>query len=474
MTKKTLVRERSNVHRKVFDVFDPADGAVVGQAAEQTPIEVQDAIERSALAQRRWAATSAEDRASLLHRWHAAILADADRLATLITSESGKPLREALAEVAYAASYVRWFAEEAVRADGDVLAGRSRERVFVVREPVGVVGAITPWNFPAAMVARKIAPAIAAGCSVVLKPSELTPLTALALAALLAQSGAPDDVLQVVTGTDAAGIGAALTGSPLVAKISFTGSTGVGRILMAASSNSLKRMSLELGGNAPFIVLADANLDAAIDGLMIAKFRNAGQTCVAANRILVAEAVHDEFVTRLVERVNCMTIGAGIADCDLGPLIDTHSANRVFGMVADAISQGAVLENPAVQPLDGAFVRPQILSGVDVGMTVAVKEIFGPVAPVMRFENDVQAVQLANATRAGLAGYVYGGEAERLWRVASALEVGMVGMNTGAISSASVPFGGVKESGFGREGSRYGLDDYISLKALTWKSSLFQ
>jgi succinate-semialdehyde dehydrogenase / glutarate-semialdehyde dehydrogenase len=454
----------------MFDVFNPADGAVVGQVVDQAPADIVAVVERSAAAQRDWAITSSADRAGLLHRWHGAIVAATDSLAALITAESGKPLREALAEVAYAASYVRWFAEEAVRADGDTLAPRTGERVFVVREPVGVVAAITPWNFPAAMVARKIAPALAAGCSVVLKPSELTPLTALALAALLDASGAPPGLLAVVTGTDAAGIGAVLTGSSYVAKLSFTGSTGVGRALMAASSGTLKRLSLELGGNAPFIVFRDADLDAAVEGLVIAKFRNAGQTCVAANRVLVADDVHDAFVTRLVDRVGNMTLGPGAADCDLGPLINRSAATRVAGLVAAAIADGAIPATPAEAQLPGAFVRPHVLTGVEAGMAVAVDEIFGPVAPVLRFKNESDAVQMANTTRAGLAAYVYGSDAEQLWRVASALEVGMVGMNTGAISSASVPFGGVKESGFGREGSRHGLDDYTSLKALTWKA----
>lgn len=454
----------------MFDVLNPADGAVVGQVVDQAPAEVVAVVDRSTAAQRDWAITSSADRAGLLHRWHDAIIAATDSLAALITAESGKPLREASAEVAYAASYVRWFAEEAVRADGDALALRFGERVFVVREPVGVVAAITPWNFPAAMVARKIAPAIAAGCSVVLKPSELTPLTALALAGLLDASGAPPGLLAVVTGTDAAGIGAVLTGSSYVAKLSFTGSTGVGRALMAASSGTLKRLSLELGGNAPFIVFGDADLDAAVEGLVIAKFRNAGQTCVAANRVLVADEVHDAFVTRLVDRIGNMTLGPGASDCDLGPLIDRRAATRVAGLVAAAIADGAILATPAEAQLRGAFVRPQVLTGVEAGMAVAANEIFGPVAPVLRFKDESEAVQLANATRSGLAAYVYGSDVERLWRVASALEVGMVGMNTGAISSASVPFGGVKESGFGREGSRHGLDDYTSLKALTWKT----
>jgi succinate-semialdehyde dehydrogenase / glutarate-semialdehyde dehydrogenase len=454
----------------MFAVFNPADGTVVDQVVDHAPADVVAFVDRSAAAQLKWAITSSADRAGLLHRWHDAIIAAADNLAALITAESGKPLREGLAEVAYAASYVRWFAEEAVRADGDALASRSDERVFVVREPVGVVAAITPWNFPAAMVARKVAPAIAAGCSVVLKPSELTPLTALALAALLDASGAPPGLLAVVTGSDAAGIGAVLTGSSHVAKLSFTGSTGVGRALMAASSGTLKRLSLELGGNAPFIVFRDADLDAAVEGLVIAKFRNAGQTCVAANRVLVADEVHDAFVTRLLDRINTMTLGPGATDSDLGPLIDRNAATRVTGLVAAAITDGAILATPAEAQLPGAFIRPQVLTGVEAGMAVAMTEIFGPVAPVLRFRDECEAVQLANATRADLAAYVYGSDAERLWRVAAALKVGMVGMNTGAISSASVPFGGVKESGFGREGSRHGLDDYTSLKALTWKT----
>ncbi|NLG77433.1 MAG: NAD-dependent succinate-semialdehyde dehydrogenase, partial [Xanthomonadaceae bacterium] len=415
-----------------------------------------------------WRARAAKERAHILRRWFELMMAHQDDLAVLMTIEEGKPLAESRAEIEYAAAFLEWFGEEAKRAYGDVIPGHDRDkRIVVLKQPIGVCAAITPWNFPAAMIARKVAPALAAGCTMVIKPSELTPYSALAMCVLAERAGVPAGVVSILTG-DAKTIGAELTSNLLVRKLSFTGSTAVGKSLMEQCAPTLKKLSLELGGNAPFIVFDDADIEAAVAGAVASKYRNAGQTCVCANRIFVQSGIYDRFAERLAEVASGMKIGNGLEDdTKIGPLIDERAVEKVERHVGDALGKGAsVLTGGKRVQGPGTFYVPTVLTGVKSDMLPMREETFGPVAPLMRFDTDDEAVRLANASEFGLAGYFYSTNIQRVWRVAEALECGIVGINEGIISTEVAPFGGVKESGFGREGSKYGLEEYMEIKYL--------
>jgi succinate-semialdehyde dehydrogenase/glutarate-semialdehyde dehydrogenase len=452
-----------------FPVSDPASGEVLARVPELGATETRRAIEAANTAWPAWRELTAKQRASIMRKWFDLILANADDLALLMTREQGKPLAEAKGEVVYGASFVEWFAEEGKRIYGDVIPSPAADRRLVVlKQPIGVCAAITPWNFPNAMITRKVAPALAAGCTVVIKPAEQTPLSALALAELAQRAGFPPGVFNVVTGSAAAApvIGAELTSNPIVRKLSFTGSTEVGRLLMAQCAPTVKKVSLELGGNAPFIVFDDADLDAAVEGAMASKYRNAGQTCVCANRLLVQDGIYDAFAARLAEKVRDLKVGAGVEPgVTQGPLIDEAALAKVEALVADALAKGArVLTGGQRHERGGTFYQPTVLANVSADMRCAREEIFGPVAPLFRFKTEAEAIALANATEYGLAGYFFARDVGRVWRVAEALEYGIVGVNTGIISNEVAPFGGVKQSGIGREGSRYGIDDYLEIK----------
>jgi succinate-semialdehyde dehydrogenase/glutarate-semialdehyde dehydrogenase len=452
-----------------FAVADPASGEVLARVAELGTAETRRAIEAANAAWPAWRALTAKQRATILRQWFELIMANADDLALLMTREQGKPLAEAKGEIAYGASFVEWFAEEGKRVYGDVIPSPAADRRLVVlKQPIGVCAAITPWNFPNAMITRKVAPALAAGCTVVVKPAEQTPLSALALAELAQRAGFPAGVFNVVTGSAAAApiIGAELTANPIVRKLSFTGSTEIGRLLMAQCAPTVKKVSLELGGNAPFIVFDDADLDAAVEGAMLSKYRNAGQTCVCANRLLVQDGIYDAFAERLADKVHTLKVGAGTeSGVNQGPLIDSAALAKVETLVADAVARGArVLTGGARHALGGTFYQPTVLANVTADMRCAREEIFGPVAPLFRFTTEAEAIALANATEYGLAGYFFARDLGRVWRVAEALEYGIVGVNTGIISNEVAPFGGVKQSGIGREGSRYGIEDYLEIK----------
>ena len=408
-----------------------------------------------------------------MRRWYDLIIANLDDLARLIVLEEGKPFAEAQGEVRYAASFVEWFAEEAKRVKGDVMAGTDNgRRIVTLKEPVGVCAAITPWNFPAAMITRKAAPALAAGCTMVVKPAEQTPLTAFALADLATRAGVPDGVFSVVTGK-AREIGAELTGNPLVRKITFTGSTEVGRILIAQSAQTIKKLSMELGGNAPFLVFDDADVEQAVDGLIATKYRNTGQACISANRVYVQDGVYDRFAEVLSARVGSLKVGDGFDDgVQQGPLIDADAVTKVKAHIADAVAKGAsVIQGGQPHDRGGNFFQPTVLANVTPDMIICQEETFGPIAPLVRFHTEEEAVRLANDTEFGLAAYLFARDAELIWRVAGALEAGMVGINTGAISNEVAPFGGVKQSGLGREGSIYGIDEYLELKYLAWQGA---
>ncbi len=451
-----------------LEVIDPADQHVLGTVPRMGCAEANRAIMAAHGAQKAWRKLTAGERALPLRRWFNLIIAREESLARLLTAEQGKPLDEARAEVRYAAGFIEWFAEEGKRTYGDVIPSHQRDkRIFVFKEPVGVVGAITPWNFPAAMVTRKLGPALAAGCTVVLKPASQTPFSALALAALAEEAGIPPGVLNVVTGS-ATAIGAALTGSPLVRKLTFTGSTEVGKVLMAQCAVTVKRVSLELGGNAPFIVFDDADLDLAVEGAIVSKFRNTGQTCVCANRLLVQDKVYDSFAAKLTERLDRMSVGPGLqGPTDQGPLIDCAAVAKIEEHIADALAKGAkLLRGGRRHRRGGNFFEPTVLGDATREMLIAREETFGPVAPLFRFASDEDAVAMANDTEFGLASYFYTRDAGRLFRIAESLEYGIVGANTGLISTEVAPFGGIKESGTGREGSKYGIDDYMEIKYL--------
>ncbi len=456
-----------------FAVRDPASGEVIAQVPRCGTAEARRAIEAAAAAQPTWRAEPAQQRAAVLRRFFGLVRDHADDLAMLITREQGKPLGEARGEIAYAAGFLEWFAEEARRVYGETIpAPRADTRIVVLREPIGVGAGITPWNFPAAMIARKIAPALAVGCAMIVKPAEATPLTALALAELAARAGLPAGLLSIVTGDaeDAPVIGGELTANPLVRALSFTGSTGVGKQLMAQCSGTVKRVSLELGGNAPFLVFDDADLVAAIEGAMASKFRNAGQTCVCANRILVQDGIYERFVAAFAERIRALVVAPGTEpDAQIGPLIDSDGLAKVERHVADATRRGARVEvGGRPHARGGTFYEPTLLTGITPEMELAQQETFGPVAGVLRFRDEEEAVRIANDTPAGLAAYFYARDAARIWRVGEALEYGMVGINTGMVSTEVAPFGGMKESGIGREGSRHGIEEWLETKYLCW------
>ena len=451
----------------VVEVMNPATGECLGTVPDMGARETREAIEAAHGAFGGWAVRTGKERAGILRRWYELLLVHQEDLARLMTAEQGKPLGESRGEIAYAASFIEWFAEEGKRVYGEVIPGHQGDkRLLVLRQPVGVVGAITPWNFPAAMITRKAAPALAAGCTVVCKPAIQTPYSALALAELAERAGVPAGVFNVVTGRDAAGIGGELSGDGRVRKLSFTGSTAVGKRLMAQCAGTVKKVSLELGGNAPFIVFEDADLDAAVAGAMASKYRNAGQTCVCANRLLVHSGVYEAFAGKLVEAVSKLRVGDGLAGpTEQGPLIDEKAVAKVERHIADALAQGArVALGGKRHALGGTFFEPTVLTGVKAGMEIAREETFGPVAPLFRFESEGEAVRMANDTEFGLAAYFYTRDLSRAWRVAEALEYGIVGLNTGLISTELAPFGGIKESGIGREGSRHGILDYTEIK----------
>ena len=449
-----------------LDVSNPATGEKIGTVPKMGTAEIRRAIEAASAAMPAWARKTAKERAVILRKWYDLMMANVDDLATIMTAEQGKPLAESKGEIAYSASFIEWFAEEGKRLYGDVIPGHQPDnRILVLRQPVGVVAGITPWNFPSAMIARKAAPALAAGCTFVCKPAAQTPYSAFAMAELAARAGVPAGVLNILTGS-ASEIGAEMTSNPIVRKITFTGSTEIGKKLMAQSAGTLKKLSLELGGNAPFIVFDDADLDAAVQGALASKYRNTGQTCVCANRLLVQKGVYEAFTRKLVEAVSQLKVGDGLKGAtDQGPLIDQNALAKVEEHVADALGKGAkVAFGGKRHALGGTFYQPTVLTDVTPQMAVAREETFGPVAPLFRFDSEADAIRMANDTEFGLAAYVYTRDLGRSWRVSEALEYGIVGLNTGIISTEVAPFGGVKESGFGREGSKYGILDYTEIK----------
>ncbi|MGA2552219.1 MAG: NAD-dependent succinate-semialdehyde dehydrogenase [Burkholderiaceae bacterium] len=454
-----------------FAVCDPATGKVLVQVSNITTDQVTLAIEAARVAFPAWRAKTGKERAGVMRKWFDLLIANQDDLAKLMTAEQGKPLAEAKGEVIYGASFIEWFAEEAKRVSGDTLSTVAPDRrLLVVKEPVGVCAAITPWNFPIAMITRKVAPAIAAGCAIVIKPAEQTPLSALALADLAERAGFPPGVINVVTadGGRSIEVGKVLCESAVVRKLSFTGSTVVGRILMAQCAPTVKKLSLELGGNAPFLVFPDADIDAAVEGALASKYRNAGQTCVCTNRFYAHEAIYDQFVEKLARGAANLKVGSGFeSGVQQGPLIDDAALTKVEEHVADALAHGAhVVTGGKRHSLGGRFFEPTVLAGMTPEMLAAREETFGPVAPVFRFSDEAQAIRLANDTEFGLAAYFYSRDMGRIWRVAEALEYGMVGINTGLISNEVAPFGGVKQSGLGREGSTYGIEEYLEIKYL--------
>ncbi|MFC7420618.1 NAD-dependent succinate-semialdehyde dehydrogenase [Iodobacter arcticus] len=449
-------------------VTNPATGEIIGHIPKMGRAEAAKAIAAAKLAMPAWQKKTAQERSVILRRWFELILDNQEDLAQILSAEQGKPLVEARGEVIYGASFIEWFAEEAKRVYGDVIAApQADKRIVVIKQAIGVVAAITPWNFPNAMITRKAGPALAAGCSIVLKPATQTPFSALALAALATEAGIPNGVFNVITGA-ASEIGGELTRSPDVAKLSFTGSTDIGKLLMRQCADTIKKVSLELGGNAPFVVFDDADLDAAVEGAMVSKFRNAGQTCICANRIYVQESVYDAFSAKFTLAVAKLKVGVGTGEgVTQGPLIDDKAVQKVEEHIKDALEQGATLAHGGKRhALGHSFFEPTVLLNVTTKMKVAREETFGPLAPLFRFSSEEELIQLANDTEFGLASYFYSRDIGRIWRVAEALEYGMVGINTGTISSELAPFGGVKQSGLGREGSKYGIDDYISIKCL--------
>lgn len=459
---------RDAISGATFPVLNPASDEVLVNVPRMGREETQQAIRAAENALVAWQSKTAKERSTILRRWFDLMLEHQDDLAQILTAEQGKPIAEAKGEIAYAASYIEWFAEEGKRIYGDTIPGhQSDKRLTVIKQPVGVTAAITPWNFPAAMIARKVAPALAAGCSMVVKPAEQTPLSAFALAQLAEWAGVPAGVFNVVTG-DPREIGAEICESPVVRKLSFTGSTATGITLMSQSAPTVKKLSMELGGNAPFIVFDDADLDAAVEGAMLSKFRNAGQTCVCANRIYVQLGVYDAFAEKLTAAVKELHVGRGTDDgVTTGPLINENAVLKVEKHIDNAVSQGAVIATGGKRhALGGTFFEPTVLTNVQSSMDVAREETFGPLAPLFCFDDDDDVVAMANDTEFGLAAYFYAKDISRIWRVAEKLEYGMVGINTGMISTEVAPFGGIKASGFGREGSRYGIEDYLEIKYL--------
>lgn len=462
------VAAQSNKH---YDLFNPANGELLAKVPSMNGVDTEQAIAAANAALPAWRQRTAKYRSQILRRWFDLIMQHQNELAFIMTQEQGKPLAEAKGEIAYAASFVEWFAEEAKRIDGEVLQGHQPDkRLLVLKQPVGVVAAITPWNFPAAMITRKAAPALAAGCTLILKPAPQTPLSALALAQLAEQAGVPAGVFNLVTAdvNDARSVGETLTASPIVRKLSFTGSTAIGVHLMQACAPTLKKLSLELGGNAPFIVFDDADLDAAVEGAIISKYRNAGQTCVCANRIYVQAGVYAAFAEKFTAAVAQLKVGSGLeAGTEIGPLIDQAAVEKVERHLQDALAKGGkLLLGGKRHALGASFFEPTIISGATQAMLVAKEETFGPLAPLFSFTDENEVIELANATEYGLAAYFYARDLSRVWTVAEALEYGMIGINTGLISTEVAPFGGIKSSGLGREGSRHGIDEYLEMKYL--------
>ncbi|RUW66895.1 MULTISPECIES: NAD-dependent succinate-semialdehyde dehydrogenase [unclassified Mesorhizobium] len=452
---------------KTVDVIDPATQAAIGTVPDMAAPQTRAAIDAAAAAYGDWRKKTNAERAALLEAWHGLMLAHLDDLALILTTEQGKPLDEAKGEIRYGASFVKWFAEEARRINGHTIPSPTQDRrIIVLKEPVGVCGIITPWNFPNAMITRKVAPALAAGCTVVIKPSEFTPYSALALGVLAERAGIPAGVINIVTGVPA-DIGNEIMANETVRKISFTGSTRVGSLLMRGAADSVKRLSLELGGNAPFIVFDDADLDLAVEGALVSKFRNGGQTCVCANRIIVQAGVYETFAAKLSARVNAMKVGPGTEPgIAIGPMINMAAVDKINRHVEDALAKGAAIitEKPAL-PVGHQYVAPLVLTGATKDMQLAGEETFGPVAPLFRFETEEEAISLANGTPYGLASYFYTENLKRAWRVGEALEFGMVGLNTGSVSMEVAPFGGVKQSGLGREGAQAGIEEYLEMKS---------
>jgi succinate-semialdehyde dehydrogenase/glutarate-semialdehyde dehydrogenase len=473
---KTLLRRQCYVNGQWIDaeeggtitVTNPATGVIIGTVPRLGAAETRAAIDAANVAYPAWRAKTAAERSALLRRWFELILGNQEDLAVLMTAEQGKPLSESRGEIAYAASFIEWFAEEGKRVYGDTIPAFARDkRIVVIKEPIGVCAAITPWNFPSAMITRKAGAALAVGCTMIVKPASQTPYSALALAVLAERAGIPAGVFNVVTGA-AEAIGLEMTGNPLVRKLTFTGSTETGRLLMKQCAGTIKKVALELGGNAPFIVFDDADLDAAVEGAVASKYRNTGQTCVCTNRFLIQERIYDAFTSQLAARVGKFSVGDGLkGETQQGPLIDMRAVEKVEAHIADAVGKGArIVAGGKRHELGGTFFQPTILADVTPEMAVAREETFGPVAPIFRFQSDDEAIRMANNTEFGLAAYFYSRDLARVWRVAEALEYGMVGINTGLISTAIAPFGGMKQSGIGREGSRYGIDDYLEIKYL--------
>lgn len=459
------VQAQSN---ETYPVYNPFDQKEIAQVPDMGAEDTRKAIDAAYAAFPEWSKMKASKRAKILRNWYDLQIKHVDDLGTILTTEQGKPLAEAKGEIRYGASFVEWFSEEARRVYGDVIPPHDPSlRIVVLKQPVGVVGAITPWNFPNAMITRKVAPALAAGCTVVIKPAEDTPLSALALAELAERAGIPPGVFNVVTTSEAASVGEELTSNPLVRKISFTGSTKVGKLLMKQLADTVKKISLELGGNAPFIVFDDADIDAAVEGAIASKYRNAGQTCICANRIYAQANIYDTFVKKLAAATAQLQVGNGLEGNDIGPLINKAGLEKVERLVEDALAKGAEVKTGGeAHELGGTFYTPTVLANASPEMDLSKEEIFGPVAPVFKFTDEADAIQQANNTQYGLAAYFYGRDIGRIWRVAEALEYGMVGINTGMISTAVAPFGGVKESGMGREGSKYGIEEYVEVKYL--------
>ena len=472
---KSLLRSEAYINgdwikkETTFSVYNPYNQVKIAEVSDCTQVDTESAITAADHAFQMWSNYTANKRSRILQNWYKLIIENTTDLAYILTIEQGKPLQEAIGEIKYGASYIEWFAEEAKRVYGDVIPGQSRKnRITVIKQPVGIVGAITPWNFPSAMITRKVAPALAAGCTVIVKPSEFTPLSALALAELSDRAGFPKGVINIVTTKDAASIGQSLTSNSKVKKISFTGSTPVGKIVLKQSADQIKKVTLELGGNAPFIVFADADIDAAVSGCYDSKFRNGGQTCVCTNRIFLHESIHNEFIEKFATKVKSIKTGYGLdKGVEIGPMINEDAVIKDINLIKDATNKGAKVIAGGMRK-KGLFIEPTILCNIDSNMDIFSSEIFGPIAAIYKFNSESEVIEMANNTKYGLASYFYGRDYALIWRVAEALEFGMVGINTGLMSTVTAPFGGIKESGFGREGSKYGIDEYLNIKYMCW------
>ncbi len=472
---KSLLRSEAYINGEwikketTFSVYNPYDQVKIAEVSNCSQVDTESAVTAADHAFQIWSNYTANKRSRILRNWYELIIENVFDLAHILTIEQGKPLQEAIGEIKYGASYIEWFAEEAKRVYGDVIPGQSRKnRITVIKQPVGIIGAITPWNFPSAMITRKVGPALAAGCTVIVKPSEYTPLSALALAELSDRAGFPKGVINIVTTKDAAAIGESLTSNSKVKKISFTGSTPVGKIVLKQSADQIKKVTLELGGNAPFIVFADADIDAAVSGCYDSKFRNGGQTCVCTNRIFLHESIHNEFIEKFANKVKSIKTGYGLdKGVEIGPMINENAVIKDINLIKDATNKGAKVIAGGIRK-KGLFIEPTILCNIDSSMDIFSSEIFGPIAAIYKFNSESEVIEMANNTKYGLASYFYGRDYKLIWRVAEALEFGMVGINTGLMSTVTAPFGGIKESGFGREGSKYGIDEYLNIKYMCW------